>query len=286
VHSCSSLPDTFRQAQGIAADGAERSTASALFVHFGIGFGDAKRLLSTQVHPGEPFLVAGDEFVQLSGRIESHGNEIVVELNGSTGSQGGPYRGAVKLEEPFGSQGGGASGGATYMWFGVSTNSDPIPLIKKVNDQYRRATEKASKGNPDGSENGRQAIRSETNSTSLANEPLLPTGLNALLPEIIAGMAREDIQKVLSKVYPKVESQDGPWSGQTGYIGFKLDDQYSVMFSANIDARQKAVISSNARISVFDRVQKLRLDIVPYYWEKAERESGEKTRTQPSNGQR
>jgi hypothetical protein len=157
------------QGQGmIARDGAgERSTASTLFVHFGIGFGDAKRLLSARVHPGEPFFVAGDEFLQLTGRIEIHANEIVAELNGSTGSQGGHHKGAVKLEEPFGSQGGSASGGATYMWFAVSTNSDPIPLIKKVNDQYRHATEKASKGE-DGAANGSQPIRSQTNSTSSA----------------------------------------------------------------------------------------------------------------------
>jgi hypothetical protein len=153
----------------IARDGAgERSTASALFVHFGIGFGDAKRLLSTRVLPGEPFFVAGDEFLQLTGRIDIHGNEIVAELKGSTGSQGGQHKGAVKLEEPFGSQGGSASGGATYMWFAVSTNSDPMPLIKKVNDQYRRAIEKASKGEPDGAANRSQPIRSQTNSTSAA----------------------------------------------------------------------------------------------------------------------
>jgi len=38
---------------------------------------------------------------------------------------------------------------------------------------------------------------------------------------IVAGMTHEDIKKVLSLDYPKLELQDGPWSGQTGYIGFK-----------------------------------------------------------------
>lgn len=83
----------------------EHVAASELFVHFGIGFGGTKRLLTARVHLGEPFFVAGDDFWQLSGRVDSRRNEIIADLKGSTGSQGGSYRGPVKLGEPFGSQG-------------------------------------------------------------------------------------------------------------------------------------------------------------------------------------
>jgi hypothetical protein len=151
----------------IHTQGVGERSATSLFVHFGIGFGDAKRLLSGCIHLGEPFDVAGGEFWHLTGRIDRRGNEIVADLMGSTGWQGGPYKGVVKLEEPFGSQGGFASGGATYMWFGISTNSDPTPLIDQVNAQYRRATGNATKGE-DGAANGTQPIRSVTNSTSPA----------------------------------------------------------------------------------------------------------------------
>ncbi len=99
------------------------------------------------------------------------------------------------------------------------------------------------------------------------DEPLIPAPLNALLPEITSGMTHDDIKKILSPAYPKLEPQDGPWSRQSGYIGFHLDDRFSVMFSAHMDANQHAVVSSNALISVFDRTQKLRLDITHYYWE-------------------
>ena len=139
-----------------------------LFVHFGVGYGDAKRLLSAQVHLGEPFLVAGDDYWQLTGRIDKRGSEIVANLMGSTGGQGGRYQGVMKLEEPFGSQGGISSGGATYMWFGISTNSDATHLVGRVNEQYQRASENASKGEPDGAAKRSQPIRSETNSTSPA----------------------------------------------------------------------------------------------------------------------
>jgi hypothetical protein len=99
-----------------------------------------------------------------------------------------------------------------------------------------------------------------------ADAPLIPAPLNALLPKITSGMTRDDIKSVLSAAYPKLEPQDGPWSGRSGYIGFHLDEQFSVMFSANMDAKEHAVVSTNALISVFDRMQKLRLDITHYYW--------------------
>jgi hypothetical protein len=102
-----------------------------------------------------------------------------------------------------------------------------------------------------------------------ADAPLIPASLNALLPRITAGSTHHDIKSVLSKAYPKLESQDGPWSGRTGYIGFKLDDQYSVMFSAHMDAQQQAVVSSNAQISLFDRMHKVRFDITPYRWDES-----------------
>ena len=106
-------------------------------------------------------------------------------------------------------------------------------------------------------------------SVRAADEPLIPKQFNALLPKIIAGMTHEDIKKVLSLDYPKLELQDGPWSGQTGYIGFKLDERYSVMFAAGMDTKRQEVVSSNAQVSVFDRMQKLCLDITRYSWEKA-----------------
>jgi hypothetical protein len=100
-----------------------------------------------------------------------------------------------------------------------------------------------------------------------ADVPLIPAPLNALLPKITSSMTRDDIKKVLLAAYPKLEPQDGPWSRQSGYIGFHLDDRFSVMFSAHMDANQHAVVSSNALILVFDRTQKLRLDITHYNWD-------------------
>ena len=100
-----------------------------------------------------------------------------------------------------------------------------------------------------------------------ADEPLIPTSLNALLPKIASGMTHDDTKKVLSAAYPNLETQVGPWSGQSGYMGFHLDEQFSVMFSAHMDTNQHTVVSSNAMVLVFDRAQKLRLEITHYYWD-------------------
>jgi hypothetical protein len=67
-------------------------------------------------------------------------------------------------------------------------------------------------------------------------EPLIPASLNALLPKITPGMTPDNVKKVLAVAYPKLERYDGPWAGQGGYIGFKLDERYSVLFFARMDA--------------------------------------------------
>jgi hypothetical protein len=100
-----------------------------------------------------------------------------------------------------------------------------------------------------------------------ADEPLIPASLNALLPKITAGMKPEDIKAVVLKSYPKAERQDGPWSGQTGYLGFRLDDRFSFMVAGHMIGNGQEVVSQDARIYVLDRHHKRRLEIVPYRWE-------------------
>lgn len=103
-----------------------------LYLHFGIGHGDPQRLLSSEVFLDQPVFVAGSDHWQLRGRLRQSTNGLIAELMGSTGPQSGCYKGAVTLEKPVFSQGGASSGGATAMWFGLSTNSDCRPLVEHV----------------------------------------------------------------------------------------------------------------------------------------------------------
>ena len=99
-----------------------------------------------------------------------------------------------------------------------------------------------------------------------ADEPFIPAQLNALLPKITPGMTYADVGKVLSPAYPKLEKQFTMWTGRDD-IRFQLDDRFSLAISAIQDASSHAVVSSDPQISIFDRLHKLRLDIISYHLE-------------------
>jgi hypothetical protein len=114
-----------------------------LYVHYGVGFGEtSKRLLSTEIHLGQPIFVAGDDHWKLTGLVEKHKDQITADLMGSTGQQSSFYKGAVTLEVPLMAQGGAASGGAGIVWFGISTNSDCAPMVERMKEMGRRLDRK------------------------------------------------------------------------------------------------------------------------------------------------
>lgn len=96
--------------------------------------GSADRFLSAQIHLNEAVLVGGHDFLELRGRIERRGSNLVADLVGSTGGQSQLYRGNMTLERPCFAQGGTASGGAgPPYWFVVSTNWDCKTVLQHVN---------------------------------------------------------------------------------------------------------------------------------------------------------
>jgi hypothetical protein len=103
-------------------------------------------------------------------------------------------------------------------------------------------------------------------SADVESEPLIPAPLNVVLPKIKAGMTPDEVKDVLAAAYPKLVRQDGPWSGQTGYIGFRLDERYTVLLSAHSDATGKTVMSDGPKVSVVDQTRKVRAEITIYAW--------------------
>jgi len=100
-----------------------------------------------------------------------------------------------------------------------------------------------------------------------ADEPLIPVALNAVLPKIHAGMTIREVESVLAPAYPKVKGQMGIWSGQTGYIEYKLDERYTVSVSS-ITREGKEVVHDEILIYLYDLPAKRRLDLKVYEWEK------------------
>jgi hypothetical protein len=105
-----------------------------LYLYFGCeGYGSAQRFLSTRIQPGNDILVGGDDYLELKGRIDRHGSKFVADISGATGGEQQFYEGGITLEEPFFGQGGAASGGVSLMWFIVSTNSNCLAVLERVN---------------------------------------------------------------------------------------------------------------------------------------------------------
>jgi len=98
------------------------------------------------------------------------------------------------------------------------------------------------------------------------DQPLTPLRLNALLPKVTAGMTSREVTELLAMAYPKVECHLGLWSGQTGYIDFKLDDRHAVSIAAASDPKRGTVVHNDIRIYVLDHPHKCRVEIKPYHW--------------------
>lgn len=100
-----------------------------------------------------------------------------------------------------------------------------------------------------------------------ADEPLIPVALNAVLPKIHVGMTIREVEAALAPAYPKVKGQMGRWSGQTGYIDYKLDERHTLSVSS-ITRDGKEVVHDEILLYLFDWPTKRRLDLKIYEWEK------------------
>ena len=93
-----------------------------------------------------------------------------------------------------------------------------------------------------------------------ADEPLIPAALNAVLPGIHAGMTIPEVEAVLSAAYPGVKGQTGHWSGQTGYVDYKLNERTTLSVSS-ITRDGKNVVHFEILFYIFDWPSKRRVDV-------------------------
>jgi hypothetical protein len=107
--------------------------------------------------------------------------------------------------------------------------------------------------------------------TKGADEPLIPPTLNKVLLKIRPGMTIHEVEAVLSTSYAKVSGQMSDWSGMTGYIGYKLDDRYSLSISSvNRKDGEKVVqvVQGDLLFYIYDWPAKRRVGIKQYDWDK------------------
>lgn len=58
--------------------------------------------------------------------------------------------------------------------------------------------------------------------------PLLPDGINQILGRLHPHISEAQVEKVVKTYYPTTKATLGPWSGQTGYVEFKLTPRHSI----------------------------------------------------------
>ena len=99
-----------------------------------------------------------------------------------------------------------------------------------------------------------------------ADEPLIPSALNVILPKIHGGMTVAEVEAVLTTAYPGVKGQMSLWSGQTGYIDYKLDERFTLSISsATVD--KKTVVHDDLLFYLVNHSAKHRVDIKSYFWD-------------------
>jgi hypothetical protein len=107
--------------------------------------------------------------------------------------------------------------------------------------------------------------------TAAADQPLIPSALNSLLPKIHSGMTIHEVEAVLSSAYPKVSGQTSDWSGTTGYIDYKLDDRYSVSVASINRKDGKPIVQAvggggGLLFYIYDWPSKHRIEIRQLVW--------------------
>ena len=105
-----------------------------------------------------------------------------------------------------------------------------------------------------------------------ADELLIPAPLNEVLMRIRPGMTGAEVKAVLVTAYPKVQALLGDWDGMTGYVDFRLDERYSVSFSAHTPPdgalnESNAILGKNLLTYILDNQRKDRLEIHHYQWD-------------------
>lgn len=102
-----------------------------------------------------------------------------------------------------------------------------------------------------------------------ADASLMPDGINQILGRISPNMAEAEVQKIVKKYYPDAKRTLGIWSGQTGYIEFKLTERYSISVAEYNDPKdfESRFVHADMILYVYDWELKRRINISFYKWD-------------------
>jgi hypothetical protein len=105
-------------------------------------------------------------------------------------------------------------------------------------------------------------------SVSAADETLLPDGVNKILGQIRSKMPEAEAEKIVQTYYPGTKAALGDWSGQTGYVEFKLSTRYSISIAEYNDPKDfnHRFVSADMIMYVYDWESKRRINVSFHQW--------------------
>jgi hypothetical protein len=106
-------------------------------------------------------------------------------------------------------------------------------------------------------------------SVSAADAPLIPDGANQILGRICPNMSEAEVEKIVQKYYPETKANPSVWSGQSGYVDYKLTARYSISVAEYNDPKDFNLrfVHADMIIFVFDWELKRRINISFFNWE-------------------
>jgi len=109
-----------------------------------------------------------------------------------------------------------------------------------------------------------------------ADSPLIPDSVNQILGRISPKMVESDLEKIVKKYYPEAKKTLGSWSGQTGYVEFKLTKRYSISVAEYNDPKdfESRFVHANMILYVYDWELKQRINISFHKWKNETKKDG------------
>jgi len=119
-----------------------------------------------------------------------------------------------------------------------------------------------------------------------ADEPLLPDGVNQILGRIRPNMSEAELEKLVKAHYPEAKATPSVWSGQTGYVEFKLTSRHSISVAEYKDPKgfKSRFVHAHMIFYVYDWELKRRINISFHKWDDETKKGAGKTSEQTPAG--
>ena len=105
--------------------------------------------------------------------------------------------------------------------------------------------------------------------THADDTPLIPDSINKILGQLKPDMPEYQIEIIVKKHYENAKPTPSLWSGQTGYVEFKLNDRYSISIAEYNDPKDFNLkfVHSSMTFYVYDHELKRRINLSVYKWD-------------------